>query len=78
MNRSGQELLARLDGINSRLAVVRQSLATALQQCDMELTANKLRTAGYEMVSLAGALTTLGVDTARFADDPGQTDDGTE
>jgi hypothetical protein len=78
MNRSGQELLARLDDINSRLALVRQSLVAAIQQRDVELTASKLRTAGYELVSLAGALTKLGVDIAHFSDDPHQMDDGTD
>jgi hypothetical protein len=70
LNRSSEELLTRLDVINSRLAVVRQSLATAIQQRGTELTADELRPVGYELVSLAGALTTLGVDTACLADDP--------
>jgi hypothetical protein len=69
MNRSSDELLARLDVINSRLAVVRHSLAAAIQRRGTELTADELRSVGYELVSLAGALTTLGVDTARLADD---------
>lgn len=69
LNRSSDELLARLDVISGRLAVVRHSLVVKIQQRGTELTADELRPVGYELVSLAGALTTLGVDTARFADD---------
>lgn len=69
LNRSSDELLARLDVISGRLAVVRQSLATKIQQRDTVLTADELRPVGYELVSLAGALTALGVDTARLAED---------
>jgi len=71
-------MLTRLNTIVRRLAVVSQSLATEIEQSvSVEMAAEKLRSVGYELVSLAGQLTVLGVDVARSAEDgAGRSDDG--
>ncbi len=78
MTPNHQEMLTRLNTIVRRLAVVSQSLATEIEQSvSVEMAAEKLRSVGYELVSLAGQLTVLGVDVARSAEDgAGRSDDG--
>ena len=69
------ELVARLNAVSQNLEAITHNVADLLRSAparrqDAEgLRASDLRTVGHRLVSLAGELTTLGVDTARWADD---------
>lgn len=70
MSKTDQELAARLTAINSRLNAVSLRLVESLpraneQRADNGLNGDTLREIGRDLVSLAGALTTLGVEMAR-------------
>jgi hypothetical protein len=73
MNDSNRPLV-RLGAINRELWSVGQELgdlliALAEQERDGYLTVEPLRVVGRELIALAGDVTTLGVDMARWADD---------
>jgi hypothetical protein len=67
-------LVARLIGVSRSLETINQHVSDLLRRVS-ELhdadrpTVSDLRSVGYRLVSLAGDLTTLGVDAARWADD---------
>lgn len=74
MTRPDSDLPARLTMVSRRLETVSQNVGellrwTAERQDIGGLNANDLRLAGRQLVSLAGDLTTLGVDMARWADE---------
>lgn len=74
MIRKDRELLARLNAVCRDLEVISQHVGEPLGRPlnpdgSGGLSATDLRTVGYRLVSLAGDLTTLGIDTARWADD---------
>lgn len=61
-------LLSRLDAAHQRLTAISGSLPHVDdRQYNNELPLEMLRETGYDLVSLAGELTTLGVDMARLA-----------
>jgi hypothetical protein len=69
-----RELVARLITVSWNLETINQHVGQLLQraaehQDARELSVKDLRSVGHRLVSLAGDLTTLGVDTARWADD---------
>ena len=69
------EWVARLDAVSQNLEGITHNVADLLRSAPARrqdadgLRASDLRTVGHRLVSLAGELTTLGVDTARWADD---------
>jgi hypothetical protein len=68
------DLLARLTVVNQSLDRVHQNIAELLRRAAQRhdttgLQVSELRGVGHRLVSLAGDLTTLGVDTARWADE---------
>jgi len=65
----GRELGARLTAVSRNLETVNQHVAELLWQDVEGLNVRALRRFGYRLVSLAGDLTTLGVDAARWADE---------
>lgn len=74
MTRNDSDALARLTAVNRSLKTVQQNidelLRWAVQRHDTEeLHGSDLRTVGHRLVSMAGDLTTLGVDLARWADE---------
>jgi hypothetical protein len=69
-----RELLARLNAVGRDLGAIGQHVGALLGQPLKQdgsggLSARDLRTVGYRLVSLAGDVTTLGVDAAHWADD---------
>jgi hypothetical protein len=67
-------LVARLTSVRRSLETVNQYIDELLRRAaepgDTEvLSVSDLRKVGHRLVSLAGDLTTLGVDTARWADE---------
>lgn len=74
MIRKDRELLARLNAVGRDLGAISQHVGALSGQPLKQdgsggLSARDLRTVGYRLVSLAGDLTTLGVDAAHWADD---------
>lgn len=74
MIRKGSDLLARLSVVNRSLETVHQNIGEVLRraaerQDTRELNGSEWRGVGHRLVSLAGDLTTLGVDMARWADE---------
>jgi hypothetical protein len=74
VTRKDSDLLARLSVINRSLERVHQDIGESLRraaerQDTRELNGSELRGVGHRLVSLAGELTTLGVDMARWADE---------
>lgn len=74
MTRKDSDLLARLSAVNRSLETVHQNIGESLRraaerQDTRELNGSELRGVGHRLVSLAGDLTTLGVDLARWADE---------
>lgn len=74
MIRKDRELLARLNAVDRDLQAISQhvdelSRRPLTRDGSGELSSRDLRTLGYRLISLAGDLTTLGVDAARWADD---------
>ena len=65
----GRELGTRLTAVSRSLETVNQHVAELLWQDAEGLSVSDLRGVGHRLVSLAGDLTTLGVDTARWADE---------
>jgi hypothetical protein len=65
----GRELGARLTAFSRSLETVNQRVTELLWQDAEGLNVSDLRRVGHQLVSLAGDLTTLGVDTARWADE---------
>jgi hypothetical protein len=68
-----RELMARLTAVGRNLETVNQHVSGLLRQAVEHhdaggLSVTDLRSVGYRLVSLAGDLTTLGVDAARWAD----------
>lgn len=66
--------MARLTAVSRSLETVNQHVGELLRQAVEHhdaggLSVRDLRTVGYRLVSLAGDLTTLGVDAAWWADD---------
>jgi hypothetical protein len=72
--RKDRELVARLTTISQNLETINQHVSELLR-CTGEhhsaggVSARDLRSVGYRLVSLAGDLTTLGVDVAHWADE---------
>ena len=64
-----RELGARLTAVSRSLETVNQHIVELLWQDVEGLNVRDLRGFGYRLVSLAGDLTTLGVDAARWADE---------
>jgi hypothetical protein len=67
-------LLARLSVVNRSLETVNQNIGEVLRRAAQRqdaggLNVSELRGVGHRLVSLAGDLTTLGVDMARWADE---------
>jgi hypothetical protein len=60
---------ARLTAVSRSLETVNQHIVELLWQDVEGLNVRDLRRFGYRLVSLAGDLTTFGVDTARWADE---------
>ncbi|MGH3701818.1 MAG: hypothetical protein ACRDQY_20640 [Pseudonocardiaceae bacterium] len=74
MIRKDCELVARLAEVSRSLETVNHNVGELLRRAaerqDAEgLNVSDLRKVGYRLVLLAGDLTTLGVDTARRADE---------
>lgn len=74
MIRKDRELIARLTAVSQNLDTVNQHVSELLRQAVEHhdaggLSVRDLRTVGYRLVSLAGDLTTLGVEAAHWADD---------
>jgi hypothetical protein len=65
----GRELGARLTAFSRSLETVNQHVVELLWQNAEGLNMSDLRRVGHRLVSLAGDLTTLGVDAARWADE---------
>ncbi|MGH3868421.1 MAG: hypothetical protein ACRDQ4_20335 [Pseudonocardiaceae bacterium] len=65
----GRELGARLVAFSRSLETVNQRVAELMWQDAEGLNVSDLRRVGHRLVSLAGDLTTLGVDAARWADE---------
>ena len=70
----GSGLVARLTAVSQTLEAINHDVGELVQRAverhDAEgLNARTLRRVGHRLVSLAGDLTTLGVHTARWADD---------
>lgn len=68
------EWVARLTEVSRSLETVNHNVGELLRRATERqdtdgLNASDLRGVGYRLVSLAGDLTTLGVDTARRADE---------
>lgn len=63
------ELVARLTAVSRSLETVNQHVVELLWQDAEGLNVSELRRVGHRLVSLAGDLTTLGVDAARWADE---------
>lgn len=68
------ELVARLTAVSQNLETINQYVGQLLQRAAEHqdaggLSVRDLRSVGHRLVSLAGDLTTLGVDAARWADD---------
>jgi hypothetical protein len=68
-----RELGARLTAASRSLETVNQHIVELLWQDVEGLNVRDLRRFGYRLVSLAGDLTTLGVDAARWADELDET-----
>jgi len=72
--RKDRQLLARLNAVDRDLHAISQHVGELSRRRPLNqdgsggLSATDLRTVGYRLVSLAGDLTTLGVDAARWAD----------
>jgi hypothetical protein len=69
-----RELVARLTAVSRRLETINRNISDLLRRADERQDAegssvSNLRKVGHRLVSLAGDLTTLGVDAARWADD---------
>jgi len=69
-----RELVARLTAVRRRLETINRNVSDLLRRADGRRDAegssvSNLREVGHRLVSLAGDLTTLGVDAARWADD---------
>jgi hypothetical protein len=69
-----RELVARLTAVRRRLETINRSVSDLLRRADERQavegsSVSNLREVGHRLVSLAGDLTTLGVDAARWADD---------
>jgi hypothetical protein len=69
-----RELVARLTAVSRNLEAINQNVSDLLRRADERRDAegssvSNLREVGHRLVSLAGDLTTLGVNTARWADD---------
>ena len=69
-----RELVARLTAVSWSLKTVDQNVDELLRRAAERqdaggLNVSNLRSVGHRLVSLAGDLTTLGVDAARWADD---------
>ncbi|MBV8994053.1 MAG: hypothetical protein JO287_10235 [Pseudonocardiales bacterium] len=74
MIRKNHELMARLTMVSRNLETVNQHVGDLLRQAVEHhdaggLSVTDLRSVGHRLVLLAGDLTTLGVDTVRWADD---------
>ena len=74
MIRKDRELVAWLTAVSRSLETVNHNVGELLRRAAERqdakgLNASDLRKVGYRLVSLAGDLTTLGVDTARRADE---------
>ncbi|MGH4007737.1 MAG: hypothetical protein ACRDTH_06170 [Pseudonocardiaceae bacterium] len=74
MTQNDSDVLTRLTVVNQSLETVTHNigelLRRALERHDTgTLTVSDLRAAGHRLVSLAGDLTTLGVDMAGWADE---------
>jgi hypothetical protein len=65
----GRELGARLAAFSRSLETVNQHVVELMWQDAERLNGSDLRRVGHRLVSLAGDLTTLGVDAARWADE---------
>jgi hypothetical protein len=68
------ELVVRLTTVRRSLETVTQHVDELLRRTDEPrdtetLSVSELRNVGHRLVSLAGVLTTLGVNTARWADE---------
>lgn len=73
-----RELVARLTAVSRNLDTISDHVSEQLREVSEqpgsgELSLQDLRRLGHRLVSLAGDLTTLGVDTARWADDLDET-----
>jgi hypothetical protein len=69
-----RELVARLLAVSRSLETINRNVSDLLRRADERRDAegsgvSNLRKVGHRLVSLAGDLTTLGVDAARWADD---------
>jgi hypothetical protein len=69
-----RELVARLTAVSRSLETINRNVSDLLRRADERRDAggssvSNLRKVGHRLVSLAGDLTTLGVDAARWADD---------
>lgn len=74
MTGKDRELVARLTAVRRRLETINRNVSDLLRWADGRRDAegssvSNLREVGHRLVSLAGDLTTLGVDAARWADD---------
>jgi hypothetical protein len=69
LSHPGRELGARLTAFSWSLETVNQHVAELLWQAAEGLNVSDLRRVGHRLVSLAGDLTTLGVNAARWADE---------
>jgi hypothetical protein len=74
VTRDDSEVLARLTVVNQSLETINQSIGELLRRAGERqdtggLDVSELRIVGHRLVSLAGDLTTLGVDMARWADE---------
>lgn len=68
------ELVMRLHAVSQSLETINHHAGELLQrtaelQATKDRSVSHLRIVGYRLVSLAADLTTLGVDTARWADE---------
>lgn len=80
MIRHDSELVARLVTVHQSLKTVSHNVDELLRRAaeprtTEDLSVSDLRRVGHRLVSLAGDLTTLGVDAARWAD---ELDDATD
>lgn len=74
MTGKDRELVARLTAVRRSLETINRNVSDLLRRADERRDAegssvSNLREVGHRLVSLAGDLTTLGVDAARWADD---------
>ncbi|MDQ3764945.1 MAG: hypothetical protein M3460_26570 [Actinomycetota bacterium] len=72
MIRKDYELVARLTAVSQSLETITHNVSELLRRAAEQHEAkgrdvSELRRVGHRLVSLAGDLTTLGVDTARWA-----------